>query len=130
MGDHRALGTPSRSRCVEQPCEVVSGAGHRLVAVVHGGGHCGERASAVGIEIHHGEDAEFVGKGPQLRLARRIADDQLRACILDKVGDFRCGVGRVERLVDGTRLQHREVEQNIGDGLFHLHRHAVAWFHA
>ena len=130
MRDHRALGAARGARGVEKPGEIVFRARHRLVPVVHGGGHRGERALSLGVDVHHREDAQPVAKRTHLRLSRGIADDQLRPRILHEVGHLGCRVGGVERLVDRTRLQHREVEQHIGDGFFHLYGHPVAGFHA
>ena len=126
VGDHGALGTPRGAGRIEEPCEIVGFAFHRIVAVIHLRRHGGERALAMGIEVHHREDLVAVAQGPHRRLAGGIAHDELGAGIAHEVIGLGVRIGGVQGLIDAARFQHRQVEHHVGERFFHLHGDPVA----
>jgi hypothetical protein len=61
---------------------------------------------------------------------RTRGNDQGGCGIGDKVIHFGGGIGTIERLEDGTGLQHRKIKKHGRQSLLQLRRHPIPWFHA
>ena len=134
MAEHRPLGPPCGAGGVEDRGQIVRPARH---VRFHGQriGHPGEEGARV--VVGRVPDAERLQLGADLLrdradggLVLRVAHHQCRFRVADEVGDFRGGVGGVERQEDRTRPHHGEVEHQGFDGFGNLHGHAVARLHA
>ena len=125
LRQHRPLRPPRRAGCVEEGGKVIllPPGGVKAVGLVGGG--FGEAARAIGGQGHQlrvqplDHRAQIVGLG-------RIAHHQLRARVLDEIGQLVAGIGRVQRQEDDAGLHAGRVQGQRLGGFLHLCRQTVA----
>ncbi len=126
---HRALRAPGGAGGVDDRRQVAACARDRLEAGGLAGGKIGEAPLPGRVQRFHPR----AGKAREVLHALahlRIADDQRRLGVGDEIADLRQGVGAVERQIDRSCPEARQIEHQVGGGFLDSHGHPVAGLHA
>ena len=117
LREHRALGLARRAGGIEDRRDIVARARNRRR---FGFGQIGK-------ELRQRRDLHRAAADPPEQIDRLVAaDSQHRRCIDREVIQFAFGVVDIERQVDRTGPDRREIEDQRLDALVRLHQHTLA----
>ena len=124
VAEHRAFGAARGARGVQDRCQIIGAArGHGGGGMPLGKG--GETALSCRVHGAH-RNAQRRGHRRQSRQIARIADQQARGGVLQKIVNLFRGIGRVQRQKHRAHPHRRAVQRQGLRGFVHLHRQPVA----
>ena len=130
MAEHGALGAARGAGRVEDRGQIVRPARDVLKNLWRGAGSLQQRAVFAHAQSLDVRDPGDGGDGLQLFAILRLAHEDARSRIAQKIFDFGGRIGRVQRQKHSPCAQARQIEQDRVGRFIDLHRHAVASDHA